>query len=177
MRCLTLALLATSIFLSSATASATDTAPAYIGKHISTPQDTRAINKVIEDFQIAIKTKDRKLLSTLVLNSNILFDSPMNPEDIAYVRNTHDTSFDGLRAGGYGEFARVIGMSKESIEEKFYNVKITQDGNVAWVMFDYEFIRDGKTQNYGIETWQMMKVVGDNWKIASVMWTMNRPEK
>lgn len=175
MRCLILALLATSIFLSSATASATDIVPSYIGKHISTPQDTRAINKVIEDFQTAIKTKDRKLLSTLVLNSNILFDSPMSPEDITYVRDNHDTTFDGLRAGGYGEFARVIGMSKESIEEKFYDVKITQDGNVAWVMFDYEFVRDGKTQNYGIETWQMMKVAGDNWKIASVMWTMNRP--
>jgi ketosteroid isomerase-like protein len=171
MRCFVLALLATSLFLSSAA----DAAPAYIGKHFSTPQDTRAINKVVEDFQTAIKTKDRKLLSTLVLNSNILFDSPMNPEDIAFVRNVHDTTFDGLRAGGYNEFARVIGMSKEALEEKFYNVKITQDGNVAWVMFDYEFIRDGKTQNYGIETWQMMKVGDDSWKIASVMWTMNRP--
>jgi ketosteroid isomerase-like protein len=174
-RYLILALLATSIFLGCATASATDIVPSYIGKHISTAQDTRAIKKIIEDFQTAIKTKDRKLLSTLVLNSNILFDSPMSPEDIAYVRDNHDTTFDGLRAGGYGEFARVIGMSKESIEEKFYNVKITQDGNVAWVMFDYEFVRGGKTQNYGIETWQMMKVDSNNWKIASVMWTMNRP--
>ncbi|MYM23927.1 hypothetical protein GTP46_14840 [Duganella sp. FT135W] len=175
MRRLLLAFVVTSLFLNSANANATDTVPAYIGKHVATPEDTRAINKVIEDFQTAIKTKDRKLLSTLVLNSNILFDSPMNPEDIEYVRDKHDTTFDGLRAGGYGEFARVIGMSKEAIEERFYNVKITQDGNVAWVMFDYEFVRDGKTQNYGIETWQMMKVIGGSWKIASVMWTMNRP--
>jgi len=28
-------------------------------------------------------------------------------------------------------------------------------------MFDYEFVREGKTQNYGIETWQMMKVGDD----------------
>jgi hypothetical protein len=109
-----------------------------------------------------------------VLNSNILFDSPLTPEDIVYVRDSHDVTFSGLRAGGYNEFAQVIGMSKDAFEEKFYNVKITQDGNVAWVMFDYEFVRNGKTQNYGIETWQMMKVTEKDWKIASVMWTMNR---
>ncbi len=149
--------------------------PAYIGKHVATPQDTQAVNKVIEDFQTAIKTKDRKLLSTLVLNSNILFDAPMSPEDIAYVNGKHDVTFDGVRAGGYNEFARFIGMEKATFEEKFYNVKITQDGHVAWVMFDYEFVRDGKTQNYGVETWQMMKSMDSKWKIASVMWTMNRP--
>jgi hypothetical protein len=80
-----------------------------------------------------------------------------------------------LQAGGYAEFARFIETSKGAIEEKFYNVKITQDTNVAWVMFDYEFLIDGKAQNYGVETWQMMKVTGDKWKIASVMWTMNHP--
>ncbi|MET0858165.1 MAG: hypothetical protein ABWY27_15540 [Telluria sp.] len=152
-------------------------APAYIGRHASTPQDTQAINKVISDFQVAIKTKDRKLLSTLVLNSNILFDSPLSPEDIAYVRDKHDVTFDGVRAGGYGEFARFIGSAKEEIEEKFYNIKITQDGHVAWVMFDYEFVIGGKTQNYGVEAWQMLKAVDGQWKIASVMWTMNRLAK
>jgi hypothetical protein len=29
----------------------------------------------------------------------------------------------------------------------------------------------------GIETWQMMKAVDNKWKIASVMWSMNRPPK
>ena len=174
MRFMSSAFLCTSLLLGGGTAGAADNVPAYIGKYVSTPQDTRAINKVIEDFQTAIKTRDRKLLSTLVLNSNILFDSPMSPDDIAYVRDKHDVTFDGLRAGGYGDFARLVGTSKVAIEEKFYNVKITQDGNVAWVMFDYEFVREGKTENYGIETWQMMKVGDEQWKIASVMWTMNR---
>lgn len=151
--------------------------PAYIGRHVSTVQDTQEINKVIADFQTAIKTHDRKLLSTLVLNSNIPFDSPMSPEDIAVVRDKIDVTSDGTRAGGYVGFANFIGSEKEAIEEKFYNIKITQDGNVAWVMFDYEFIRAGKSQNYGAETWQMMKSVDNKWKIVSVMWTMNRLPK
>lgn len=158
-------------------AAAADNVPAYIGKHVSTAQDTKAINKIIDDFQAAIKNKDRKLLSTLVLNSSILFDSPLSPEDIAWVNDKHDVTYTGIRAGGYGDFVRFIGTSKEALEEKFYNVKITQDGHVAWVMFDYEFVKDGKTQNYGVETWQMMKAKSGDWKIASVMWTMNQPPK
>jgi ketosteroid isomerase-like protein len=152
-------------------------APAYIGRHTSTPEDTQAINKIVEDFQVAIKTKNTKLLSTLVLNSNILFNAPGSPKAIAFVREKFDTTYDGLRAGGYTSFARFIEESKEALEEKFYNVKITQDGNVAWVIFDYEFVMEGKTSNYGVEAWQMMKVADGKWKIASVMWSMNPPPK
>ena len=157
-------------------ASAADV-PAYIGQRITTAADTQAINKVIEDFQTAIKTKDRKLLSTLVLNSNILFDTPYHATDIVDVRNKYDVTFDGLHTGGYTEFSRFLGTAKESLEQKFYNVKITQDDNLAWVMFDYEFVRAGKTQNHGMETWQMIKAVDNKWKIVSVMWTMKMPPK
>ena len=152
-------------------------APAHIGRHTSTPQDTQAINKVIDDFKVGIKTKNTKLLSSLLLNSNILFDAPGSPKDIAFAHEKYDTTYDGLRAGGYAEFARFIETSKGAVEEKFYNVKITQDTNVAWVMFAYEFLVDGKAQNYGVEAWQMMTAAEGKWKIASVMWTMNRPPK
>lgn len=164
-----------SALLCSGVAMAADNPPSYIGKYTSTAQDTAAINKVIADFGNAIRNKDPKLLSTLVLNSNILFASPMAPDGIAMLRNKVDVNFDGIHAGGYVDFARFIGNTKDQVEEKFYNVKITQDKNVAWVMFDYEFVSNGKTENYGIETWQLMKVADDKWKIASVMWTMNRP--
>lgn len=154
---------------------AADNPPAYIGKRVTSQQDTDAINKIIQDFQTAIKNKDQKLLSTLVLNSSILFAAPADPKFINEVRNKFDVNFDGIRSGGYNDFAQFIANSKEPVEEKFYNVKITQDGHVAWVMFDYEFQIGGKTQNHGIETWQMMKSADGNWKIASVMWTMHRP--
>lgn len=170
---ITTTLALTSALLLGGHAVAADNPPPYIGKYTSNAHDTAAINKVIEDFKTAIKTKDVRLLSTLVLNSNILFDAPLAPERIEFVRSRSDVTFDGLRRSGYNDFARFIATSKEPVEEKFYNVKITQDKHVAWVMFDYEFVVGGKTQNYGIETWQMMKVADNSWKIASVMWTVN----
>lgn len=148
--------------------------PAYIGKHVASAADTAAINAVVNQFQTAIKSHDAKLLSSLVLNSNILFDAPAPPAAIAVVRGRVDVTYDGLRAGGFNQFSRFIGESKDALEEKFYNVQITQDGNVAWVMFDYEFVSNGKVSNYGVETWQMMQNADGQWKIASVMWSMNR---
>ena len=167
------ALFLAAALLSSNLAIAADNPPAYIGKHVTSQADTNAINKVIEDFQTAIKKRDPKLLSTLVLNSHILFDAPWAPDDVLKVRETRDVTFNGIRAGGYNDFARFIGTTKENVEEKFYNIKITQDGHLAWVMFDYEFVVEGKTQNYGVETWQMMKVPNNEWKIFSVVWSMH----
>lgn len=149
--------------------------PDYIGKLATKPQDTAAIEQVVADFQTAIKTHNPKLLSTLVLNSNILFASPAGPALISAIRGKQDTVFDGLPGGGYARFASFIGQSKDAIEEKFYNLKITQDANVAWVMFDYEFVENGKTTNYGVETWQMMLDAEGKWKIVSVVWSTKLP--
>jgi hypothetical protein len=106
-------------------------APARIGRHTSTPQDTQTINKVIEDFRVGVKTKNIRLLSSLMLNSTILFDAPGGPKEIAFAHEKYDTTYDGLRAGGDGNFAGFIESSKEAVEEKFYNIKVTRDMNVA----------------------------------------------
>lgn len=164
---------ASALVFSNAVGAAAAAVPAYIGKHAATAQDRAAIGRVIADFQLAIKNKDVKLLSTLVLHSNIPFSAPASPDTIGKVRAKYDVSFDGIRGGGFTEFCRFIFDAKEQMEEKFYNVNITQDGHVAWVMFDYEFISNGKTSNYGVESWQMTQNAEGRWKIASVMWTAN----
>jgi ketosteroid isomerase-like protein len=147
--------------------------PSYIGRHTSTLEDRRAIEQIVADFQNALKTKDIKLLHSLMLNGDIPFSSPASPENIRNIREKLDPNASGIRAGGFYDFARFIRETKVPVDERFYNVKITQDKHVAWVMFDYEFVEDGKTYNYGIETWQMMKNVDGKWKIASVWWTTN----
>lgn len=158
--------------------SANAATPAYLEQHTSTPEDLRAIANVIDDFQTAIKTKNPKLLSTLVLNSKILFSSPWPAEDIQKMRNETDVTFDGLDAGGYSNFSKLLKTEKSAIEEKFYNVNTTQDDNVAWVMFDFEFLKDGVVLNHGVEAWQLMKSLDGRWKIFSVVWSsLGKPPK
>jgi ketosteroid isomerase-like protein len=147
-------------------------APSYIGRRASTPEDTQAIHKVIDDFQAAIRNKDTQLLSSLMQSPNILFTSPPPPAIIKKIREKNP-DFDGTNPGGLPRFIQFIGQAGHAYEEKFYNVQITQDGNLAWVMFDYEFVQDSKSTNHGVETWQLMKDVDGNWKILSVVWSQH----
>lgn len=142
------------------------------GKPVTTPADVAAITAVTVDFQAALKTKDTRKLSSLMLNSNILFVAPANDKQLAFIRKEIDPNSDGVRVGGYNDFVQFIKSEKRKIEEMFYDVKITQDGDVAWVLFDYEFLFDGVVQNHGIEAWQMVKRDG-LWKIFSVTWSVN----
>jgi hypothetical protein len=152
-------------------AHAEDPAPTYASRAQTTVEDTGAILNLTKDFRSAIVNKDAKALSSLLLNSDILFASPMPSEHIKMVNGKYDVNFNGLGSGGFMQFGHFIGTSPQPLEEKFYNIKITQDANVGWVMFDYEFLVAGKVENFGIETWQVMKDVDGKWKILSVVWS------
>ncbi|MBV8665385.1 MAG: hypothetical protein JO269_02775 [Burkholderiaceae bacterium] len=149
----------------------------YASRAESTPEDTAAIMQLTKDFSAAIVGKNPRQLSSLLVNSGILFTSPMPADGIKMVQEKYDVNFNGVAAGGFTQFAQFIGMSPKPVEEKFYNIKITQDANVGWVMFDFEFLIDGKVQNYGVETWQVMKGIDGSWKILSVVWSSHFNQK
>lgn len=155
---------------------ASSTAFAEPPKPVGTPADVAAITQVTEDFQAALKSKDVLKLSSLMLHSNILWSSPASDQQVANMRKEVDPNFDGVRAGGFNDFVQFIKREKRPTEERFYNVKITQDRDIAWVMFDYEFVLDGAVQNYGVESWQMVKR-GGQWKIFAVTWSTNFTDK
>jgi ketosteroid isomerase-like protein len=148
-------------------------APVYVGTRVSATADIQAIEKVTLDFRTALTTKDAKLLSSLLLNDKILFVSPQSPATTRRLRQESNVHADGVPPGGAQDFLKLVANTKVSIEERFYNIKILQDGHVAWVTFDYDFLVDGKVQNYGVEVWQMVKDADDRWKILSVVWSSN----
>ena len=148
-----------------------------ISRHESNPEDIQAITQITKDFQQAIINKDVKLLSGLMLNSKIPFESPSSPEMVKMVRDKFDVNFDGTNSDSYGSFAQYLKSEKAKLSENFQNINITQDGHIAWVMFDYEFLKDNIPQNYGIETWQMLKTAEGKWKITSVIWSTHLPNK
>jgi len=143
----------------------------HVGRHESTAEDLRAIKQVADEFRAALVAKDTRRLSALLLNSDILFASPVSPDAVRKARDRVDVNFSGIRSGGAIDFLQFVAESKAPIEERFHNLQVTQDQHVAWVMFDFEFLEDGKIQNYGVETWQLLKTADASWKIFSVVWS------
>jgi len=165
------------LLLIPATHAGAQTPPIPVGQHSSTPEDIKAINQVVENFRLAIVNKDVKLLTSQLLNSTILFSSAVPPQQIRNIREKFDVHFDGIFTDGLSDFGKFLASEKGNVEELFHDVKIVQDGNMAWVNFDYEFQMEHKTQNYGIESWQLIKDVNDQWKIISVVWSVHLPAK
>lgn len=151
--------------------------PNYIGQYEASTSDTQAIEKVTVDFRAALISKDAAKLSSLLLNSKILFTSPLPPAAIRKRRGEGNLHADGLAEIGAADFLHFVANSKTAIEERFYNIRITQDRHLAWVMFDFEFLEDGKVENYGVETWQMIKMADESWKIISVVWSSHGAPK
>jgi hypothetical protein len=145
--------------------------PIYIGRHQSSSEDVNAIMQLTKDFRTALIDKNVKQMSTLMFSSDILFASPASAATVQMINDKEDVNFDGVPRGGYGRFAQFVGSTRGSIEERFYNIKITQDGHLAWVIFDFEFVQDSKVARYGVEAWQVLKTAGDKWKILSIVWS------
>jgi ketosteroid isomerase-like protein len=166
-----LAILLLSFALATPAFAANETSAVHAARRVSTSEDIKAITEVTIEFQNAMIAKDTIRLSRLMLNSNILFASPPNAERIKRAREKYDANFDGVNAGGYISFAEFVGDPKSSARENFYNLNITQDGHLAWVLFDFDFIEGGKVVNHGVEAWQLLKTGDGQWKIFSVVWT------
>lgn len=163
------------VLLLSTVAVAADSA--HVGIHDSTPEDVDAIMQLTKDFGAALSNKDVKKLSTLMFDSNILFASPAGADAVKTINQREDVNYTGVPSGGYGRFAQFILNSRGPLEQKFSSVKITQDGHLAWVIFDFEFWQDSRVVNYGVEAWQVVKTGGGQWKILSVVWSSHGAPK
>mgnify|MGYP000850279147 CR=1 FL=1 len=128
------------------------------------------------------KQEIKKVLNTfmecLVKKDSIKFYSLFHTDPVVWVGVTHQktyaeelkkdiTSKDNFKAN-YKAFYRHF--YNKSIEEKFYNIQILENGYIATVIFDYNFSENGKKSNWGKESWAMIKTNG-KWKITSVIFS------
>lgn len=145
--------------------------PAYLKRPVSNAAERQALLQLCAQFQQALREKNGKLLASLLLHDQILFNSPANPEFSDLIKAKHNPHFNGLAPNGALDFMRFITTHKGTVEEKFYDIQINQDKHLAWVNFDFEFIENGKVVNYGQEHWQVLKTSSGEWKIFSVVWS------
>lgn len=127
------------------------------------------IQHVMDAFHEAVVSHDGARLAALFLPEGTTWLKVLS--DDAYARvvaNAPDTP--RVAVGSYKDFARFVSSTKSSLDPRHTNVRIHTDRTIASVYFDFVFLIDGKEQNRGSETWQLVKA-SNGWRIAAITYS------
>ncbi len=130
------------------------------------------VEQIIQTFQKSIIDKDAATLGALFLPDHNSWLTVLDDAMYGLVKAKHPEATK-LRPGTYREFVDFVGTSKTAIEEKFSNVRINTNGNVAAVYFDFVFLSNGAVNNRGSESWHLVKTE-NGWKINSMIYSIDR---
>lgn len=143
----------------------------------SLPATTTAqqqIHAVVDDFREAIIQKDTKKFLGLFLREDVIWQSVQGEERLKKLRQK-DPQANKLTVNAKQNprtFIEDIAANAKRVEEKFTNVRIDTDGNIASVSFEFTFHVDDRIINRGQESWHLVNM-GNGWKIVSVIWSNN----
>lgn len=129
------------------------------------------IEKVITTFQASLKKHDAKTLGNLFCPGSDAWVVTLGDKTLKSMRKKHPAA-PRYKVDTRKSFLQFVGSTKSSIEEDFHNVRVHTDGSLASVYFDFEFLMDGKVQNHGAETWQLVRTDA-GWKIAAMLYSTN----
>jgi len=137
------------------------------------------IKQIIEDFRISIIEKDKEKFVALFQDKNIPWLGVLSDKSMANIsKNTNKSTKkveqkkpSKVKPGNYLEFIDWIVSDTEKTEEKFWDVKILSDNEIASVHFKYSFHRGDNKTNWGDEAWHLVKTV-NGWKINSVIYSV-----
>ena len=137
---------------------------AFAGQHSATPEDTAAIEHLLDAYRDAVKSGDQPAFAALLLNEHVPF---LGVQSSALGKAKAD-GFDDAR---YADFRSAIFGSAQRYEQRFDNVRILQDGALAQVSLDFVTVAAGTDRGgYGWKTLELLKV-GGQWRIASEFYT------
>ena len=137
--------------------------------------DRQQIEAIVETFRTSIINKDTAAFMKLFLHEGITWTGVITDTSIEHIyANRPDPKL--KRPAKYKnssplKFIEGIARDPARLAETFDKLRIDSDGDVAQVWFDYSFVVDDYKQNWGKESWQMVRTEA-GWKIAAVVWSM-----
>jgi hypothetical protein len=129
------------------------------------------IQQVVDIFCAAIVAKDKATLGSLFMPTGTSWTMVIGGELYRRMR-TMRPGVTKIKPGSYQEFVDSVGASRQRLEERFSNLHIDTDGEVASVYFDYVFLTDNNETNRGSETWQLVNT-GGGWKISALSYSID----
>lgn len=133
--------------------------------------DTADVQHVMDAFHEAVVSHDGERMAQLFLAQGSLWLNVLS--EPAYARaKAKSPAAQKVRVGSYADFARTVSTSTSSFNPRHTDIRISSDGTIASVYFDFVFLIDDKEQNRGSETWQLVKGE-DGWRIAAISYSSN----
>jgi len=133
--------------------------------------DSADVQKVMDTFHRAVLNHDGAQIAALFIPEGSTWLNVLSDEAYARAKAKSPNAVK-IRLGSYKEFATFVSNSKVSLEPRHSHVRIYTDGTIAAAYFDFEFMIDGKLENHGSETWQLVKGP-EGWRIAAVTYSSN----
>lgn len=122
------------------------------------------------EYHQAVVAHDGARLASMFVDKGSWFNVL---SDTAYARaRAKNPAASKVRPWSFQEFAKVVSSPRAALNPQHSDVRILTDGTIASVYFKYVFLIDGKPENQGSETWQLVKA-SDGWKIAAITYSSN----
>lgn len=146
--------------------------------HQPTTNDADAIHRVIETFRTAIIARDKPGFLALFHDGPLVWQSVLSDATVVRAREKRPDSIKARvnPVSTPQSFIETIASDEKRNEEKFWNIQIHTDGDIAAVTFDYAYFYDNAETNHGKESWLLVRTEG-GWKITSVVYSVDLPDK
>ena len=136
----------------------------FAGHHEAAPEDTAAIEHLLDAYRAAVRAGDQSAFAALLLNDHVPF---LAVQSGALAKAKPD----GVDDQRYADFRTAVFGTAQRYEQRFDNVRILQDGALAQVSLDFVTVAAGTDSGgYGWKTLELLKV-GGQWRIASEFYT------
>jgi hypothetical protein len=133
--------------------------------------DTVDVRHLMDAYHEAVVTHDGDRLAALFLPQGGTWLNVLSDQAYAAAKAKSPDAVK-VRVGSFADFARLVSTAKSSFNPTHGEVKLSSDGTIASVYFDFVFFIDGKEQNRGSESWQLVKG-SDGWRIAALTYSSN----
>ena len=139
----------------------------------STADDTVDVQHLIAAYHEAVVSHDAPRLIALFIPSGSAWVSALSDEGLRRAR-AKSPGTTKIRPGSLETFAKLVATSTSALDPRHTNLKVRSDGTIATVTFDFSFLIEGKVQNRGAESWQLIKG-DDGWRIVSIIFSSTPP--
>ena len=140
----------------------------------STADDTADVDHLIAAYHQAVVSHDAPRLAALFVPTGSAWFSVLSDDGLQRVRVKSPDAMK-LKPGSVESFVKMVATSTSRLDPRHTNLQVRSDGAIATVTFDFSFLIDGKEQNRGSESWQLVKGT-EGWRIASIIYSSNPPK-